>query len=81
VEICPLQKVCRFEKENALPPFLLLFPITVVPWPFQHISIGQLINFEIFISTNGISQNIHNYPSQYFLIWKKKNSTFQHFSK
>ncbi len=39
---------------------------TVIPWPFQHMSVKYLINFEIFISTNGIFLNIHNYPLQYF---------------
>ncbi len=29
-------------------------------------SVEQLINFEIFISTNEIFLNIHYYPSQYF---------------
>jgi hypothetical protein len=38
---------------------------TVVPWPFQHMSIERIINFENFISTNGIILNIHYYPSQY----------------
>jgi hypothetical protein len=35
----------------------------IVPWPFQHVSIKSLINFETFISTNGIFLNIHYFLS------------------
>jgi hypothetical protein len=31
----------------------------VVPWPFQHMYIEKLINFEKFISTHWIFLNIH----------------------
>jgi hypothetical protein len=49
----------------------------VVPWPFQHMSIEYLINFEIFIPTNGIFLNIHN------IFWFGRNNfwKFQHFWK
>ncbi len=59
--------------------YILWQNITVIPWPFQHMCVKWLINFEIFISTNGIFLNIHYFPSQHFLIWKKwfmKNFNF-----
>ncbi len=45
--------------------------IIKVPWPFQHMSIEQLINFEIFISWNKIFLKIQYFCSLYFVIWKK----------
>jgi hypothetical protein len=30
----------------------LFFSTTVIPWPFEHMSIALLFNFEKFISTN-----------------------------
>jgi hypothetical protein len=59
--------------------YILWQNIIVIPWPFEHMCVEWLINFEIFISTNGIFLSIHYFPSQHFLIWKKwflKISTF-----
>jgi hypothetical protein len=36
---------------------------TIVPWPFQHMSIKSFINYETFISTSGIFLNIHYFLS------------------
>jgi hypothetical protein len=44
---------------------LCLGTYTIIPWPFQHMFVKQLINFETFISTN---ENIFKYSLFYFTI-------------
>ncbi len=53
---------------------------TVVPWPFQHMSVEWIINFENSISTNGIFPNIHYFPSQYIYIYDLEETNFENFN-
>jgi hypothetical protein len=51
--------------------YILWQNTNVTSWPFQHMPVEWLINFEKFISTNEIFLNIHYFPSQKYFIGKK----------
>jgi hypothetical protein len=43
---------------------------TQVPWQLQHVSVKEIIHFEVFMLTNGMFLKIQYFPSQYLVVCK-----------